>query len=390
MTTSPSLDNAERLLLPETATRGGQRRRLLMVLPDLAGGGAQRVTLRLLRSFDPQRFELSLLVLDGPGELSLYVPGNVRLIHVPRRFGLRLGKLATLWHGLRADVLIAATELRASFCVHFAARLLRKPAVGWVRIAFGEYAAQLSERNRRRARRTYGDFQRLVFVSDGARESFQRWYGERRDSWVTIFNPFDAEEIEAPLRAAEAKPPRPLLVGIGRLEARKGFDLLIRAAGIARRAGADFDLAILGEGPLREALRAQAAQQGIGDRLLMPGFVHDVSAWLRRSSAYVLSSRIEGLPGTILEAFAAGAPVIATRCPHGPEELLQQGACGRLVAVDDAEAMAQAITELLASPSLCRELSLLGHRRLRDFAPATILPQWQALIDGLLPQRRAA
>lgn len=370
---------------------GPRRLRVLVVLPDLAGGGAQRVTLQLLRRFDPLRYELTLLVLDGPGELSAYVPATVRVVHSPPWHGLRLGKLAALWQALRADVLIAATELRASFCVHFAARLLRKPAIGWVHIGFAEYAAQLSARNLRRARETYGDFAGLVFVSDGARTSFERWYGERRDSWVTIANAFDIPTVAATDRAPLAVgQQRPLLLGIGRLEARKGFDLLIRAAGIVRRAGVDFDLAILGEGPLRDTLRAQAAAEGIADRVLMPGFVHDGERWLRRATGYVLASRIEGLPTTILEAFATGTPVIATRCPHGPEEMLQRGACGLLVEMDDADAMAHAMQQLLASPALRRELSQRGTQRLRDFAPALIQPQWDALLAGVATRERVA
>jgi len=370
------------------------RTRVLAVLPDLDGGGAQRVTLRLLRCLDMQRYDVTLLVLDGPGELSSYVPGCVRLFHAPQRHGLRLGTLATLWHARDADVLIACTELRASYCVQTAARWLRKPSIGWVRIAFDEYAAQLSARHRRRSRDTYGDFDRLVFVSDGARQSFERWYGEQRPAWRTVLNPYQADVPVIGHPRAEptelSASGRPLLTAIGRLESRKGFDLLIRAAGIARRAGAEFDLAILGEGPLRDVLQTQAQAEGIADRLQMPGFTHYVAQWLRRSRAYVLSSRIEGLPGTILEAFAAGTPVIATRCPHGPEEMLLQGRCGVLVPVDDAAAMAKAIGEVLDSPQRCRELAKAGQQRLRDFAPDVIMPQWQALIDDLVAQRRIA
>ncbi len=359
--------------------------RLLFVLPDLSGGGAQRMTLRLLRHFDPTRFAVTLLVLDGPGVLSPLVPEGLRLVHAPRHRLLRLGKLATLFYARGQDVLIAATELRASFCVRFAARVLRKPSVAWVRIAFGEYAAQLSVRNRERARSTYGDFDRLVFVSGGARESFERWTGERREQWRTIHNVFDDC---VPARADA--PARPLILGIGRLESRKGFDVLIKAAALVRDRGLDFDLAILGEGPLRNALEAQARSENLHDRLQLPGFVDDVSVWLRRACIYVLSSRIEGLPGTILEAFAAGAPVIATRCPHGPEEMLEPGAAGRLVAVDDAQAMAAAMIELLASPSERELLAARGRQRLRDFRPGVILPQWQSLLQELAPAEQAA
>lgn len=366
--------------------------RLLVVLPDLSGGGAQRVTLRLLSLFDERRYQITLLVLDGPGELVSLVPPNVRLIYPPRSRLLRVGKLSTMRNALNHDVLIAAMELRASFCVHFAATGLRKPSIGWVRIAFGEYAREISDKNRRKAKQTYGDFDRLVFVSDGAQQSFERWYGEhRRGDWRRIYNPYTIDPATAP-PAIHATPSdataHPLIVGAGRLEKRKGFDVLIDAVAALKKRGIVVDLALLGEGPLADELREQARVQGIAEQLQLPGFVQNVGDWLARATLYVLSSRIEGLPGTILEAFAAGTPVVATRCPHGPEELLQEGKAGLLVPMDDAKAMADAMQSLLESPERRAEFASAGRQRLVDFSAERILPQWEALISELVTPSR--
>ena len=377
---------------PADASSQGAPIRLLVVLPDLSGGGAQRVTLRLLSLFDEHRYQITLLVLDGPGELVSLVPPNVRLIYPPRSRLLRVGKLSTMRNALNHDVLIAAMELRASFCVHFAATGLRKPSIGWVRIAFGEYAREISDKNRRKAKQTYGDFDRLVFVSDGAQESFERWYGEsRRGDWRRIYNPYVIDPAVAASAASTSAGPtaRPLIVGAGRLEKRKGFDVLIDAVAALKKRGIVVDLALLGEGALADELREQARAQGIDDQLQLPGFVQDVGDWLKRATLYVLSSRIEGLPGTILEAFAAGTPVVATRCPHGPEELLQAGKAGLLVPVDDAPAMADAMQSLLESPERRAEFASAGRQRLVDFSADRILPQWEALISELVTPSRS-
>lgn len=377
---------------PADASSQGAPIRLLVVLPDLSGGGAQRVTLRLLSLFDEHRYQITLLVLDGPGELVSLVPPNVRLIYPPRSRLLRVGKLSTMRNALNHDVLIAAMELRASFCVHFAATGLRKPSIGWVRIAFGEYAREISDKNRRKAKQTYGDFDRLVFVSDGAQESFERWYGEsRRGDWRRIYNPYVIDPAVAASAASTSAGPtaRPLIVGAGRLEKRKGFDVLIDAVAALKKRGIVVDLALLGEGALADELREQARAQGIDDQLQLPGFVQDVGDWLKRATLYVLSSRIEGLPGTILEAFAAGTPVVATRCPHGPEELLQEGKAGLLVPVDDAPAMADAMQSLLESPERRAEFASAGRQRLVDFSADRILPQWEALISELVTPSRS-
>ena len=376
---------------PADASYQASAIRLLVVLPDLSDSGAQRVTLRLLSLFDEQRYQITLLVLDGPGELVSQVPPNARLIYPPRSRLLRVGKLSTMRNALNHDVLIAAMELRASFCVHFAATGLRKPSIGWVHIAFGEYAREISDKNRRKAKQTYGDFDRLVFVSDGAQESFERWFGEHRNGdWRRIYDPYVNEKIESLAQAnAAADVQRPLVVGVGRLEKRKGFDVLIDAVAALKKRGIVVDLALLGEGQLADELREQARVQGVADQLQLPGFVRDVSDWLKRASLYVLSSRIEGLPGTIFEAFASGTPVIATRCPHGPEELLQEGKSGLLVPVDDIKAMADAMQALLESPERRAELATAGRQRLADFAAERILPQWEALIAELVTPSRS-
>lgn len=108
------------------------RRRLLFVMPELAGGGAPRVLLSLLGELDPARYEISLLVLGGPGdELTPFIPASVRPLYprwwMPR--GLLGARLATLWYARDQEVLIAGVEMRATFCVHFAAGLLGKPAI---------------------------------------------------------------------------------------------------------------------------------------------------------------------------------------------------------------------------------------------------------------------
>lgn len=377
---------------PADASYQGAPIRLLVVLPDLSGGGAQRVTLRLLSLFDKHRYQITLLVLDGPGELVSLVPPNVRLVYPPRSRLLRVGKLSTMRNALNHDVLIAAMELRASFCVHFAATGLRKPSIGWVRIAFGEYAREISDKNRRKAKQTYGDFDRLVFVSDGAQESFERWYGEsRRGDWRRIYNPYTIDPSVAASAASSSvgTTARPLIVGAGRLEKRKGFDVLIDAVAALKKRGIVVDLALLGEGALADELREQARALGIADQLQLPGFVQDVGDWLKHATLYVLSSRIEGLPGTILEAFAAGTPVVATRCPHGPEELLQEGKAGLLVPMDDASAMADAMQSLLESPERRAEFASAGRQRLVDFSADRILPQWEALISELVTPSRS-
>lgn len=377
------------------------RRRLLFVLPELKTGGAQRVVLGLLAELDPTRYDTALLLLDPhQSQLAAAVAPHVRLLS-PAPALLRLGlpglKLATLWHARHFDVIVGALEMRATFCADFAARWLRRPGLAWVHIAFDEWSRGLSAKNLRRCRAIYGRMQHAVFVSTRAQAGMARWLGRSQPGWRTIPNLFSAEGYArsaqaAPLSAAAAHvlatmADRPTVLGIGRLDDRKNFQALVAALAALPPRGVTADLVILGEGPLRGALQAQAHALGLAQRVHLPGQVSNPLDWLRAATVYALCSRVEGLPTTIIEAMTVGTPVVSTDCPSGPRELLQDGRIGPLVPMDDTPAMANALATLLQSPEERQRCREAGWARARDFAPAAVLQAWDALLDELCPPR---
>jgi glycosyltransferase involved in cell wall biosynthesis len=140
-----------------------------------------------------------------------------------------------------------------------------------------------------------------------------------------------------------------VILGAGRLTAQKDFPTLIRAFALAR-AAQPMRLILLGEGELREPLRALAADLGIAAQVDLPGFVENPYAFMSRAHVFVLSSAWEGFGLVLVEAMACGTPVVSTDCPAGPAEILMGGRFGRLVPVGDAGAMAEAIRATLADP----------------------------------------
>ena len=92
-----------------------------------------------------------------------------------------------------------------------------------------------------------------------------------------------------------------------------------------------------------------ASELGVEHDVLLPGFVANPFAWLRRASLFVLSSAWEGLPTVLIEALACGTPIVATDCPHGVREILED--LGALVPVGDANAMKEAISRMLDAPT---------------------------------------
>jgi glycosyltransferase involved in cell wall biosynthesis len=142
----------------------------------------------------------------------------------------------------------------------------------------------------------------------------------------------------------------PVLVAAGKFKPQKDFATLLKA--FARlREKRPLRLLILGEGAERSTLEQLVNQLGITADVDMPGYVENPYPYFRQAAVFVLSSAWEGLPNVLIEAMACGCPVVATDCPSGPGEILEQGRIGKLVPVGDVTAMAGAIDATLDAPA---------------------------------------
>ena len=131
-------------------------------------------------------------------------------------------------------------------------------------------------------------------------------------------------------------------LAVGRLAPQKNFAVLIDA--FARFSTSEDRLTILGEGAERAMLEAKIWSLGIADRVRLPGHVTTTETWLASADALVLSSDYEGVPAVLIEALAAGIPIVSTRCCVSMDDLLGHGAYGRIVPVGDSAALAEAMT----------------------------------------------
>jgi colanic acid/amylovoran biosynthesis glycosyltransferase len=167
-------------------------------------------------------------------------------------------------------------------------------------------------------------------------------------------------------------PPR--LVAIGRLAEQKGFPLLIEAMALVADDLPDLQLTLIGEGPFRAALERQIASAGLQGRITLTGWLDEAAVrdQLARAQALILPSFAEGLPVVVMEAFAAGRPVIATAIMGVPE--LVGPDTGWLVPAGDPQALAEAIRSYAVTPTdrlaamgaLARETVLARHDITRE------------------------
>ncbi len=171
----------------------------------------------------------------------------------------------------------------------------------------------------------------------------------------------------------------PLVLAAGRLHPVKGFDVLLRAMPLLPRV----HVLIAGEGGGRAALSALAGELGVADRLHLPGWRHDMAGLLAAADVLACPSRHEPLGNVVLEALSAGCPVVASRTA-GPVELIEPGATGLLVPVEDAPALAAAIAAVLSDPALSARLAAAGRCCFEaQHAEAAVVRRWQAFFGAV-------
>jgi starch synthase (maltosyl-transferring) len=195
--------------------------------------------------------------------------------------------------------------------------------------------------------------------------------------------PFDADRVAA-RRAAGFDPGRRLVAQIGRLEPQKDYPTFLAAAARIAARTDDVDFLVVGEGGLRRELEAETARLGLASRVRFTGVRHDVPTLLGGVDVLVLASRFEGLPNVVIEAMAAGAVAVATDV-GGTRELIVPGETGAIVPVGRADAIADAVLELLDDPGRARKAAVAARRRIEDrFTIEAMVRRTEAAYDECL------
>lgn len=362
--------------------------RVAILLPDLRGGGAERVNLNLANAFAARGLQTEMVLMRESGELRPLLDPRVAAVDLGvARVRQALRPLARYLRDARPDALLA--NMWPLTVVAVAARMLARAPTRVVAVEHTTWSASrlLRRRSTRLAARTTMRMllpraDAVLGVSRGVADDLVRFAGLRAGSVGTIYNPVVTDPREAPPplppeAEAWARAACKRVLAVGALKEPKNFPLLLRA--FARlREHLDARLLILGEGAQRAALEAQAASLGLRDVVDMPGFVADTAACYARADLFVLSSDHEGLPTVLIEALEQGTAIVSTDCPSGPREILEDGRHGRLVPVGDSEALAAAMLETLRAPPDPGAL----RARARDFAVERIADQY---LEVLLP-----
>jgi glycosyltransferase involved in cell wall biosynthesis len=235
---------------------------------------------------------------------------------------------------------------------------------------------------------------RVICVSEGQAVQVRR-AGVVPERIMVIRNAIFRERFERPdpgfgqrLRAFFPRPPGRIVGAAGRLSPEKGFHLLIRAARHVLRDDPSLGFILFGDGPLRAKLARKIDRAGLAGKFVLGGFRSDLDFFLPFFDLLVLPSYNEGLPNVVLEAFAAGVPVVATAV-GGTPEILEDGLSGYLVPPGDAEVLRRRIADVLRSEATRRAMGARGRDRVRrEFSFEAQSSRYQELFHELTGLRR--
>jgi phosphatidylinositol alpha-mannosyltransferase len=239
---------------------------------------------------------------------------------------------------------------------------------------------------RRGLRRSLVDATVVTGCSTAVLDDLRRRFG--LGGGQVVPNGIDLDEVVEPVEPGWWPGSGPVVLALGRVEDKKGFDLLLRAfAQIvgAGRVSPSARLVIGGDGSALAGLRALAAELGVADAVVLPGRLsrEEVAGAISRANVFVVPSRIEAFGIVALEAWRGGAPLVMT-CHGGARDFVTDGVDGLLVDPEDVVALASAVARVLEDPELGRRLAEAGATAVLGHTWADVADRYDQVLTGKL------
>ncbi|MGI9492333.1 MAG: glycosyltransferase family 4 protein [Geminicoccaceae bacterium] len=378
----PSAPDSAKGTLPEMSLPSTDSpRRVTLVIATLGWGGAQKIITAMANHWARQGWHVTLISMDEENEPPFFpIDGNVDLVALGVK-GHTKSVVQAVRQNLRRLIALrkAIVDSDPDAVISFLSATNVRALLATVGLNLPVIVSERGDPNRRSISLSWRCLRAAIYPfasasvaqTDDARDCFHRFIRKR---CIVIPNPVVLPESPV---ARSSK----TVIGVGHLVPVKGFDVLVRAFGRIAGDHPDWRLRIWGHGHQRDRLRTTAAELGIEDRLDLPGLTDRPGTWADDASIFVLASRHEGFPNALLEAMAAGLPVIATDCPiGGPRAMIDQGRTGLLVPIEDVAKMAKALDRLMADEVDAARFATAARQRAEDFAMHKIMARWTMLV----------
>jgi glycosyltransferase involved in cell wall biosynthesis len=359
-------------------------------IPSLTVGGAQRVTISIANGLAERGYAVDLVLSYREGTFLERVSDCVTIVSLdtPRvpvvGIGASIPGLRSYLENRTPAVLFSAMTYAS--VVSIASGMALDVDTVFVPVEHDTFGIRPGLKERLMsylAKYLYAFADHVVAVSEGVADSVIAGTTTNASDVSVLYNPVPVAEVRSESRASVddswLRSDRfEVILSVGRLESvQKDLPTLLEAFERLNRAREDTRLILAGTGPERQELLALATELGVEEVVSLPGYVENPYSYMQQASAFVLSSRREGLPTVLIEALACGCPVVSTDCPSGPREILAHGTYGALVPVGDERALADAILSTLEDPPDPAELS----ERADDFSTDVIVEEYVAFLE---------
>jgi glycosyltransferase involved in cell wall biosynthesis len=366
--------------------------RVALVIGQLGAGGAERQLYELVSGIDRARFHCVVYCLSD--RVSPYGPmieeAGLALRALPRRHHFELTRLLTLAAALRKDriELVHSFLFIANAYAWAARRLAGVPRL----VTSARNCKDVGQPRQWVNHLAFRDSDAVVCNGEAVRSFVIQRYAAPAGRTVVIYNGVDLGRFPPP-DSDPASPARQsgdgLVITVGRLVAQKDLVLFLEAAALVARQRPRTRFVVAGNGPCRQELQDTADRLGLAGTVTFLGERDDVPALLLAADVFWLTSSWEGLPNVLLEAMAAGRPIVA-RAVGACSEVVQDGVTGFLVAERDPRAFARHTLTLLADPDLAETMGAEGRRRASEkFSVARMVDATEDLYGALTSQHRS-
>ncbi len=368
-------------------------RHIAIVIGSMRMGGAERATLNLVNELASRGIQCDLILVHEEGDFLKELHPDVNIVSLGRGRTLSSGLALSRYLKKIKPQLIIANQTH----VHLLTLWARNRGARKIPVILNEhsiFSKNLLKGTRKTwlikylAHRWFRSANAVTAVSEGVANDFLKNFPELRAKVNIIYNPVVTPDIIKKSFEAIVYPwtdhiSLPVILGAGRLVADKDFGNLIEAVSLVRKT-TRVRLVILGDGVEKDKLIQLANRLNFEDDILFEGISQNPFSWMRSCSVFVLPSKREGLPMTLIEALACGYKVISTDCASGPREILRDGMYGKLVPVADSLSLAKAILE-----SLDNSGTGLNHDdAIKPFLVSTVCEQYLALMQKLISAKK--
>jgi GalNAc-alpha-(1->4)-GalNAc-alpha-(1->3)-diNAcBac-PP-undecaprenol alpha-1,4-N-acetyl-D-galactosaminyltransferase len=367
------------------------RRRIVLLVGEMAVGGAERVAATLANAWTSRGTEVWLVpTYLGSRTIKYALRDEVELAFLADRMeSMPAGRRRWALHkaqALRNLVVELQPDVVVSFLSNVNALAILALAGLHVPLVISERTDPASGRELHwmlhiTRRVLYQFATRLVVQTPSARDRYRERI-LRMPPTDVIPNPLSSELERMPVRADH--PDRGgTIMAMGRLTPSKGFDILVRAFGREFANRPEWQLSIWGEGPLRESLDALIRDLGLTERVHLQGLTMEPWMALARGQIFALPSAYEGFPNAMLEAMALGVPVVAFDCPSGPRELSAGGSAAVVIALGDERALGSELLRLANDATARRALGSRAAAHARAaYSESSVLARWDETLDA--------